>query len=531
MIQKIQFGSVGGINLHFKLLTFLKRLILIFCVFALPHLTSALELERIVRFGGQPSDSITAMVSDSRGNLYITGSTRSFGLATPGAFQGTPAGFGITGGDAYVAKLDGNTLNPIWVTYLGGSHSENGTFGSGGLAIGSGGVVIVAGTTSSEDFPVTPDAVQRNANGVGEELFISILSADGRRLLYSSYLGGSKSDLLNAFARGSDGKLYLGGSTKSLDFPVSTDAIQSTPPGGVRSGFFVRLSPDAKIVEYSSYIGGKGSDKVSSITVRSNKEIWIGGNTGSSNFPVTSDAFDRTFGGCETTACDIFLTRMDSTTNKVVYSTFFGGKGAETFDNAVLFGNDTLYITGQTTSSDFPLTNWTVQPIDENPVSGDGFILKFDTISHKIAYSTLLGGKRAGENVHGIIISHGGAIIVGATASKDFPVTSNAVQDEFVTGSIFNGSIAKVSPDGRTLTFGSYLGGEGFDELKLITKQKTLLPAFGSAVLFVAGETRSTSIHSLDPGALGRRDVFISRWTDKAEQVVVPLVAPRGNAN
>lgn len=80
---------------------------------------------------------------DLQGNLYITGSTKSFGLATPGAFQTTPAGFGFAGGDAYVAKLDGDTLESIWVTYLGGSHSENGIDDSGGLAIGPGGTVIV----------------------------------------------------------------------------------------------------------------------------------------------------------------------------------------------------------------------------------------------------------------------------------------------------------------------------------------------------------------------------------------------------
>ena len=507
----------------FNILTLLKSPIFIFCVLALPQLASAQELRKIVRFGGQASDRVTAMASDLRGNLYITGSTKSFGLATPGAFQTTPAGFGVTGGDAYVAKLDGDTLAPIWVTYLGGSHSENGIAESGGLAIGPGGTVIVSGTTSSEDFPTTPDAIQPNKAGVGEDLFISILSADGSELLYSSYIGGSNGDLLRAFARGSNGKLYLGGQTSSPDFPVSANAVQSSPPGGTTSGFFVRLSPGGKTIEYSSYLGGKGSDRVKAIAVRSSEEIWIGGETGSSDFPVTSDAFDRTFGGCGSVGCDLFLARMDGTENNLVYASFFGGSRGDQFGDAVLFGNDTLYVTGSTASPDFPLTNWTVQPVDENPTTGDGFILKLDTISHKIAYSTLLGGNRAGEIMNGITTSLGGAFIVGATASRDFPVTTNAAQSTFATGSIFDGAMAKLSSDGRTLAYGTYLGGTGFDEVKLIKQRKTILPAFGSIVLFVAGETRSTSIHSLDPGAFGNlSDVFISLWIDKVVQVVHP---------
>lgn len=505
----------------------LVALSLAMAALALPPLANAqvlkTELETIVRFGGPGSDRVTAMVSDPQGNLYITGSTKSSGLATPGAFQTTPAGFGFTGGDAYVAKLDGDTLEPIWVTYLGGSHSENGIEDSGGLAIGPGGTVIVAGTTSSVDFPTTPDAIQPDDIGVGEELFISILSADGSELLYSSYLGGSGGDLLMAFVRGSDGKLYLGGQTSSLDFPVTADAVQSVPPGGSHSGFFTRLSPDAKSIEYSSYIGGEGSDRVKAIAVRSVEEIWIGGETGSADFPITPDAFDRTFGGCGTIKCDLFLLRLNATTNEVVYASFFGGNNSEGFGDAVLFGKDTLYITGDTSSPDFPLTNWTVQPIDENPATGDGFILKFDTTSHKIAYSTLLGGERAGETMYGIATSLGGAFIVGNTFSRDFPVTGNAAQDALAPGGFYNGAMAKVSSDGRVLIYGSYLGGDGFDSVKLITERKTLFPTFLRAtVLFVAGETRSTSIHPLDPGSLGLTDVFISRWIDE----VVPVIFP-----
>jgi hypothetical protein len=133
-----------------------------------------------------------------------------------------------------------------------------------------------------------------------------------------------------------------------------------------------------------------------------------------------------------------------------------------------------------------------------------------------------MGGKRAGELFEDIAVVRGSPIIVGATASLDFPVTEDALQLEFAAGSIFNGALAKVSPDGRVQTYGSYLGGDGFDEIKLISIRKSIHPAFRSTDLFIAGQTRSSSIHVTDPGARGLSDVFISRWEYKARFVLQP---------
>src|SRR5262245_29241300 len=104
-------------------------ILMLLLVITASELHAAVELQRFTRFGGSGSDRVTAMISDRDGNVFITGSTKSNGLATPGAFQVEIAGVGFTGGDAYVAKLDGSTLAPIWVTYLVLNQSLFGVYG------------------------------------------------------------------------------------------------------------------------------------------------------------------------------------------------------------------------------------------------------------------------------------------------------------------------------------------------------------------------------------------------------------------
>jgi hypothetical protein len=337
-----------------------------------------------------------------------------------------------------------------WVTYLGGSHSENGTSNSGGLALGPGGSIIVAGTTSSSDFPTTTDAIQAVKNGVGEDLFIAILSPDGSQLLYGSYLGGSAADLLTAFERDSEGSLYLAGITLSADFPVSANAFQAGLPGA-QSGFLLRLTSDAKAIEYGTYFGGTANDTISALAVRSSSEVWVGGDTSSSDLPLTPDAFDRTRGGCGTTACDAFLAGLNTDTGQLTYSTFVGGASGDVIHDLELFGANVLYVVGDTNSPDFPLTNWTVKPQQGNPGVHDGFVMKFITDCRAIGYSTLFGGDKGGEQALGVTTSLGEPVVVGYTGSTDFPVASDAVQTSF--GGFIDSFMVKIgSEDVRFLT-------------------------------------------------------------------------------
>jgi hypothetical protein len=166
---------------------------------------------------------------------------------------------------------------------------------------------------------------------------------------------------------------------------------------------------------------------------------------------------------------------------------------------------------GDTNSPDFPLTNWTVKPQQGNPGVHDGFVMKFITDCRAIGYSTLFGGDKGGEQALGVTTSLGEPVVVGYTGSTDFPVANDAVQTSF--GGFIDSFMVKIGSDGRKISYATYMGGNTFDEAKLISPVRPRFPTIDS-IFFTAGETMSESIHDNDPGTRGSSDVFIVRWRD-----------------
>jgi hypothetical protein len=177
------------------------------------------------------------------GTVLVTGVSASPDFpTTPGAFQrklkGRNAGF--------LTKLSADGKRFLFSTLLGGS---GGGFFLMPTPDGSGNI-FVAGTTTSADFPVTPDALQKQFGGGGGESgvaggdgLLAILSADGSRLLYATYLGGKGDELVRSVALGPKGEVYLVGNTSSEDFPVTPGAVQTKYGGGTGDAFVVKLVP------------------------------------------------------------------------------------------------------------------------------------------------------------------------------------------------------------------------------------------------------------------------------------------------
>ena len=181
---------------------------------------------------------------DASGNAYVTGFTASSDFpATPGAFQTAPGG-GYW--DAFVSKLNAAGSALLYSTYLGGSAADYGH----GIALDAAGNAYITGWTFSLDFPTTPDAFQSTFGGGGYyDAFVSKLNAAGSVLLYSTYLGGSKGDLLddpiqrgNAIAIDASGNAYVVGYTSFSDFPTTPGALQTTYSGGYSDAFVSKFS-------------------------------------------------------------------------------------------------------------------------------------------------------------------------------------------------------------------------------------------------------------------------------------------------
>jgi hypothetical protein len=232
---------------------------------------------------------------DDDGNVYLDGFTTSADFpVTHGAFQPRLAGTS----DVFVFKLSADGSHLVLSSYLGGSGDEY----VSDLGLDPDGNIYVVGSTSSTDFPVTRRAAQPAFAGGGEDGFIAKIDRAGRRILYSTYVGGSGWDVVGGIRIDGRGVMYLHGSTESSDLATTPDALQSAYLGG-SDLFVMKLRSDGEI-EYATYLGGTGWDYAwgAGSDVDAQGNYHFAAVSCSEDFPVTPDAYQRTAaGGCDTT--------------------------------------------------------------------------------------------------------------------------------------------------------------------------------------------------------------------------------------
>jgi uncharacterized protein (TIGR03437 family) len=229
-------------------------------------------------------------------------------------------------------------------------------------------------------------------------VFVTKMSGDGKRTIYSTFLGGSYADTLYGLAVDSQGNAYVVGYTYSTDFPMTTKAAQVRNASETYTGFLAKLGPNGDTLAYSTYLGGSTADVAYAVAVDGASNAYVAGYTYSPDFPLTPGA----------------------------------------------------YATAQSQSG--VCTVGVQTPLD-------AFVTKIDTVVGALRYSTFLGGGCV-DDAFGIAVdSAGAAYVVGGTASPDFPVTAGALQKR--PGSGFTGFLAKVSPQGTSLQYATYLGGAG----------------------------------------------------------------------
>jgi hypothetical protein len=234
--------------------------------------------------GGDDYDFGFGIAVSSQGNAYVTGAT--YGIftstfpTTSNAYQTAYAG----SGDAFVTKLSADGSALVYSTLLGGSGYDGGR----AIALDASGAAYVTGFTLSNAFPTTAGVVQSALNGT-EDAFVTKLSSDGSKMVYSTYLGGSGIDASYGIAVGSNGYAYVAGFTVSPDFPTTTGAIQVANGSG-REPFVAALNATGSQLAYSTYIGGSNGDGAYAIAVDHSNNAYVTGYTNSVDFPVTSGA-------------------------------------------------------------------------------------------------------------------------------------------------------------------------------------------------------------------------------------------------
>ncbi len=235
------------------------------------------------------------------------------------------------------------------------------------------------------------------------------------------------------------------------------------------------------VLDYSTYLGGTGSDTALAIAVDSNGAAYVTGSTFSTDFPVAG-AFQGTMAG----APDAFVTKINPTGTAIEYSTYIGGALQDQANAIAVDSSGNVFIAGFTSSTDFP----TVSPISaSNSGATDAFITKIDSTGSALVYSTYLGGT-TDDSVNSIAIdSAGNAFITGNTDSIDFPVLG-AVQA--TKGGLIDAFVSEINPTGTALVYSTYLGGTGDDTANGIAIDST-----GNA--YITGNAKSVDFPLVTP--------------------------------
>jgi len=378
---------------------------------------------------------------DSDGYAYITGYTNSTDFPIKNPYQ---PGKGLSA-SAFVVKI-----SPIgeleYSTYLCGSYFASGS----NIAVDSNGNAYVTGETYDSNFP-TKNPYQSTYGG-WSDAFITKLSPTGDSLVYSTYLGGSDIDIGYGIVVDSQESAYVTGLTWSEDFPTK-NPVQPVF-GGYQDAFVTKLSPTGSSLVYSTFLGGEDEDSGNGIIVDSHGSAYVTGKTSSSESFPTKDPYQDTYGGGNG---DVFVTKLSPTGKYLLYSTYLGGSGDEGGSCISLDSHGNTYVTGGTSSSNFPTKN-----AYQKTRSGDkdAFVTKFSPTGNGLLYSTYLGGDNTDWGNGIVVDSHGNAYMTGGTLSSNFPVV-NAYQKTY--GGSRDAFVTKLTPSGNVISYSTFLGGSNID--------------------------------------------------------------------
>jgi len=339
--------------------------------------------------GQDTAIGIALAAGSSAGDVYVVGKTSSTDFPTLNPLQANPLTGSTNAG--FVTKLNSTGTALVYSTYLGGS--PTGDFAEA-VAVDSSDNAYVTGQTSNPSFPIhaSVGSVLQPTYGGGTDAFVTVINPNGNSYVYSTFLGGSDTDIGDGITVDSSSNAYVTGKTHSSNtstkpFPLKS-ALQPTFGGGIYDAFVAKLNPTGTALLYSTYLGGSGDDYGGGIAVDVSGNAYVTGQTdspsGSGSFPLVG-ATQATPGG----GFDAFVSEINSTGSALVFSTYLGGSGDENFSFnygaiAVDSTGANIYVTGSTTpkagtTNNFPTTTGAFQTSDGGGT--DAFIVKYTTSS------------------------------------------------------------------------------------------------------------------------------------------------------
>jgi len=510
---------------------------------------------------------------DGEGNLVLKTAAGDLIQQKPKIYQRKGAKLTAVAGDYVITGKDevgfrlGNydrsgalVIDPVlrYSTFLGGNDFDQ----ARGIGVDSSKRAVVGGITCSLSFPRTVGPTTFE----GCSVFITKFDFTGSRLVFSTFIGESASDVFDvgAMALDSQGNSYVTGIVEFMGFPTTPGAFQPTLHGDF-DAFVAKLSPDGSHLVYSTFLGGFAREEGDAITADSQGNAYVTGNTTSEDFPTTRGVFQpnckfSAAGGCSTA----FISKLSPDGSHLVWSTFLGGAepaGSGSGGQGIAVdrrGN--VLVTGGTSSSDFPTTAGSAQSVfpggTPSVVTTASFVTKMSSSGSHLVYSTflrlddmgraiaadasgnafvasgnflvanvgsvsklspnigrLLYTRNLGGTGTGIAVtSDGKAYVAGVTSSSTFPTTQTAFQR--VIGGGANTFLTKFDPTGHII-YSSYLGGSDTGVAEGMTPNGPVVALDSDTNAYIAGATQAG--YPATPGAFqskfagGESDAFVAK--------------------
>lgn len=413
--------------------------------------------------GATLTDEIVSVKLDPSGFLYVAGqtdhSTNSSIPDLPASSNNVqPQNKGLT--DCFVAVLDPNNgYQVVYFTYLGGSNLDI----PKAMKVDQNGYIYLTGSTTSTDFPMAGNSINKSGAGTNVEGFVSAINPDllggQSSLFYSSFIGTSSNagdTVGNDIDVDSQGNMYVIGTTKATDFPATPSAYAGVL-FGLQDAFLIEISTQSTTPVYATYLGGEADDFGQAIAVNRSGLVYFAINSISKQFPQAGNQYQPNLIGLE----NVVIGVMDMTRQNVaslVYTTYFGGSSVDEARQIAFDSKGDLLVTGHSLSTNLPVTGDAVQLHAGG--NGDAFVAVVNPFDPKfVEYLTYLGGSH-GEVAYDIAgDTQGNIYVTGYTLSSDFPVTADAINGTWGGGvDVF---VAKLKPGtaGRPgLLFSTFLG-------------------------------------------------------------------------
>ena len=474
----------------------------------------ALVIDPAIRFstylGGNDDDAGRAVVTDQAGDIYVVGSSLSFDYpTTPGAFDRSRDSIGGSR-DIFVSKFDRTGTRLIWSTWISGAGNDDPI---GGAQIAPDGNLLIAGITTSRDFPVTTGVVQDTLTGKVDG-FVTKLDTSGRRLLWSTFYGGAENDSIVSFDQDLQGNIVIGGFSRSTDLTFSGGAHQSANAGGADL-FVARLTGDGTGVLNGTWLGDVDDDRATDLVVGRGGETYLSGTTLSDLFPTTPDALSTVRAG----GIDGVVAQLSFDLSRLDWSTYVGGVRD---DHPEAITTDTgrfVMITGRTLSADFPNDA-------AGADSGSWFVTGYRIADRGLEFSTILSDDTLSGGLDAAFDRSGRPVVIGTTSNPLFPTTANA-RRVGPRGRVDIGLIRLVA-NGRSIDRAAVVGGSLDDRparySQSVPRDELLLTGQTRSLDFPLSRFPRDSVRNVDDLS-SATDAFLLGWQfDELPNLTGPLL-------